>query len=191
MSKFFASYTTLNAWYERRIEDAINAYFRLKDLSDIPAIKQGKEYHKKWEAEIKQTGSTPAVFGSVKLTKDFETEMFLSAELDDWLVLRGVIDLVDKGTVYEWKTGASIDSQSVSKTHQVGIYGLLCLLNDRPVKTAEIHHFNQHDNTVDMSIVHLTKARLTAAVDWIEACASDMHHYLESNGLYEKYGHRR
>lgn len=189
MNKFFASFTTLNAWYEQRMDDAINAYFRLANLDDVPAIKEGKEYHQKWEAEIRLTGKTPEVFGAKQLTVP-QTELFLSADLAPWLVLRGVIDLVDGDVVYEWKTGGSIDSQSIARTQQVGIYGLLCHLNGMPVKTAQIHHFNQHNKSTDMTIVHLTKQRMLAAADWIESIASDMNHYLEENGLYEKYGRR-
>ena len=188
MDRLEASFTVLNQWAQGHWQDAINGYFKLEKL-DSPALRAGSKFHTEWETEIRRTGKTPEIFGAKSLTKP-EVELFMSAELAPWLVLRGKIDCIDGETLYEWKTGMT-ESQIIANSPQVGVYGLLAVMNDRKVTTAEIHHYNQHAKSVDMSIVHLTAQRITDAASWVETIASDMHNYLVENKLYAEYNHNR
>ena len=52
-NKFRASASILWAWSRGDWENAVNMYFKLTDF-DTPAMKAGREYHKKWEDYINE-----------------------------------------------------------------------------------------------------------------------------------------
>ncbi len=95
-----------------------------------------------------------------------------------------MIDCYDEETktIYDWKTGAT-QSDSYASGMQPKVYQILI---PEAVK-AEIHHYDQHARTTDMSIVHLTKQTLEEAVNWVVTLSAEMHDYLTENKLYERF----
>ena len=51
---FDASFSTLHMWENNNYDMAIQSYFRVKQFT-TRAMHEGKEWHKKWQAEIKKT----------------------------------------------------------------------------------------------------------------------------------------
>ena len=65
-NKFRASFTILNIWKSGDWERAIKAYFKLEQFVTL-AMAEGREWHKKWAEESKQTKKLPAIFGGKEL----------------------------------------------------------------------------------------------------------------------------
>jgi hypothetical protein len=184
--KIKVSYSILNAWATGKYEDAIKYFFKL-DVIQTPAMKEGSEYHKRWENEIRNTKKLPEVFGSKQLINP-SAEQYIKVEVNDWLILSGKIDCYDKPTIYEFKTGRQT-SEDIARSKQPGVYAVLSTLNKQYVDRAEIYCFNQHlkNDNKSMSIVYLTDTVLEDALNWIETIAGEMRNYLEQNKLFEKY----
>lgn len=183
------SYTILNAWASGKYEDAIKYFFRL-DVTQTPAMKEGQEYHKRWENEIQATKKLPEVFGSKQLISP-SPEQYIKVDVNNWLVLSGKIDCYDKPTIYEFKTGRQT-SEDIARSKQPGVYAVLSTLNKQYVDRAEIYCFNQHvkNDNKSMSIVYLTDQVLEDSLNWIETIAGEMRNYLEQNKLFEKYSQK-
>lgn len=182
--KFRASYSILSVWAGGDWERAIKMYFKLEKFT-TPAMAEGKRYHEQWEQHIKATKTLPAVFGGAKLQQP-ETEVKKVVELEPWLDLVGVIDCLDQPIIYDWKTGKQ-SSEHYAGTMQPGVYGVLASFAGHYVDRAIIWHYDQYSQKKDVSQVWLTDARLAHAQNWIVTHASDMHHYLTENKLYERF----
>jgi len=183
------SYTILNAWAQGRHEDAIKYFFKL-DVTQTPAMKEGSDYHKRWEQEIQMTNRLPEVFGGKQLIKP-SPEQYIKVDINDWLILSGKIDCYDKPTIYEFKTSRQT-SEDIVRSKQPGVYAVLSTLNKQYVDRCEIYCYNQHlkNDNKSMSIVYLTDKVLEDALNWIETLAGDMRSYLEQNKLFEKYSQK-
>lgn len=179
-NKFRASFSILNTWAMGDYDRAIKQYFRLEDF-DTPAMKRGREYHKMWDSEIKQTNMLPKVFGGKRVTQP-QTELKIERELDSWLDLVGVIDLYSEETIYDWKTGKT-PAQSINP-FQVYTYQILL---PKSIK-AEIHRHDPDTMQTDMIIYHLTDKTLEQGIEWVLTLSSEMQNYLIQNRLYERFG---
>ena len=181
---FRVSYSILSAWASGDYDTALKMYHRIEMEPNEYQI-DGKRWHKKWEAETKKTGCMPKVFGGKKLENPI-TELKIEKDLNEWLQLVGVIDLVDDGKDcfgVDYKTG-SIDSSQYSNGWQHSVYQILF----PRMKRFEFHHYNQHKKIVDMSIVHLTDKTLVDGLEWIITQASDMKNYIDNNDLTFEQG---
>ena len=184
-NKFRASWSILNPWAQGNWDRAVKNYFKL-DPYISEAMAEGKNYHEEWEAEIAVTKALPKIMGGKKL-KAPSPELKMVAQLEDWLDLVGVIDCYDEPIIYEFKTGRT-SSEVYASSMQPAIYGVLATFNDLLVDRAEIYHYDQHNKKHDMSIVWLTDKLIKKAHEWVVTYASEMHHYLETNNLYDTLG---
>lgn len=185
MNKLRASYTVLNMWASGNWEQAVKYYFKLERIT-TPAMEAGKVFHQNWETEISKTQKLPDVFGGLQL-KNPQAELFLTAQMHDWLELVGRIDLYDEPTIYEFKSGKT-SSLDYARSKQTGTYAVLATLNNMLVKRAEIFHFDQHKKQKELSVVWITDSLLKESLNWIETVSSEMHSYLEDNKLYQRFG---
>lgn len=180
MKVFRASYSTLSVWARGDYDLAIGMYFKRVEM-DTPAMREGREYHTRFEHEIKSTGHMPAIFGGGKLPADYRCEVFASKQLANWLVLRGKLDLKLPTVGYDWKTGITPSTQWAN-SFQHKVYKVLYPELER----FEYHAFNQYakpSEAVTVSIVHLTPKSLEEGVEWVVTHASDMKQYIEANNL--------
>lgn len=182
--KFRASFTVLDKWSKGDWKGAVETYFKLRELN-TPAIEEGKRFHAEWENEINNTQCLPKVFGGKKLDSP-TTEQKITVQLLDWLELVFVADLVDNDTLIDFKTGKT-PSRHYLNSMQIPVYALGLSLADVQVKKGFIYHYNQHEQTTDMSMFWLSVDTIKNALDWVETYASEMHSYLMENKLYEKF----
>jgi len=185
-NRFRASFTVLSLWAKGGYEDAVKAYFKL-DRYVSPQMAEGKEYHEVWQKHITEKTCLPEVFGSRKLEKP-QAELKLVVPVHDWLELVGVIDCYDRPTIYEFKTGSSKTSLDYANDFQTAVYGVLATLSGLYADRAMIYHYDQYSRKPDMSMVWLTDRLLKDGLNWIESLAGEMHHYLETNNLYQQLG---
>lgn len=182
---FRASFTVLDQWNSGNWEQAVKTYFKLEKFV-TPAMEAGREWHEKWSKHITATKTMPVEFGGKALVAPI-AEQKTVVHLDTWLDLVGIIDCYDSPTVYEWKTGKQ-SSEVYAGTKQGGIYAMLATLSKKYVEKIEIHHFDQYRKTSDMSIIWVTPELMEEAHNWIVTTAAEMHHYFETNNLYERFG---
>lgn len=181
------SFTVMNLWARGNWREAIKQYFKL-DYFETPAMKEGKEYHKKWSEYIKKNKEFPEDLGGNKLIKP-QTELKLEVDLEDWLQLVGVIDCVDNKIIYEFKTGIT-ESDDSGYINQVGVYSVLAKKNNIDVEKCKIIHFNQYTKKIDTSVYWISKALYNNAKNWIETLSADMHDYFVKNNLYKEFANR-
>lgn len=183
MKIFRASYSTLAAWARGDYDLAIGMYFKTVSY-DNDAMRLGRALHDEWEKEIKQTHCMPEVFGGRPLPEGHAVEVFASKQLTDWLVLRGKLDLRLPEVGYDWKSGTTPSTQNAN-SYQHKVYQVLY----PKLKRFEYHAFNPYvrrSDAVTVSIVHLTPKSLEQGVEWVVTYASEMKHYIESNGIEEQ-----
>lgn len=187
-----ASYTILRAWEEGRTDDAIAMYLKLYEI-DSPQMKAGREWHKKWQGEIESTGKKPEVFGEKKMEK-WKTEWRIEVDVEDWMSLRGVIDLVEflvpeGDTVIveptDFKTGMS-SASDYANTYQLPLYAYLLRTKGLTTRRGIYAHYDQYQRKADTSYVWLTDNRLRDALEWAISIGSDMHNAFEQMGVYER-----
>lgn len=188
MHKLRANYSFLSTWASGDWNRAIEQYFKLKNFT-TPQMEEGKRFHREWEDEVKKTQRLPSVFGQESLVSPL-TEMYGVVELDEWLLLSGVVDCFDTqtGTIYEYKTGKQ-SSESYANTRQPSIYALLLTYTGYVPKKIEIHHYDQYKKQSDMSIVWVTDKLIANGLEWVTTLGAEAHNYFITNSLYEKYGH--
>lgn len=184
-NKFRASYTILDQWNSGNWEMAVKMYFKL-DKFVTPQMEAGREWHAKWAKHITDTKTMPVEFGGKALTAPIPEQKTV-VNLDEWLDLVGVIDCYDTPTIYEWKTGKKT-SEAYAGSQQGGIYALLGTYSKKYVEKIEIHHFDQYSKKSDMSIVWVTDELLENTYNWIVTVGGEMHNYLQTQGLYERFG---
>lgn len=178
---FRASYSVLSIWASGDYQRAVESYFKLKEYTS-PQMEAGKRMHEEWKAEVDKTKCLPKIFGGKKLSNP-QTELKIERKLDDWLELVGVIDVYDNQTIIDYKTGVK-SSEAYASDFQKNVYQIL-----KPKATrAEFYRFDQYQNEVDVSVVHLTDKTLKDGLNWVLTLASDMHHYLTKNDLYQQLG---
>jgi hypothetical protein len=183
--KFRASFSTLSQWASGNWQRAIEQYFKINPILTKP-MAEGREWHKRWAEETRETSCLPAIFGGKKLENP-TFEKFMAVDMADWLQLRFIVDCFDGDTIYEYKTGKT-SSEVHANSPQVPIYGVGLTLLGHLVKKAEVHHYDQHQNLVDMSMIWLTDKVLDDAQNWLITNASEMFNYLTENRLFEKFG---
>ena len=187
---FRASHTVLSLWTSGRWQEAINYYLKYSQY-DTQAMIDGRELHKKWEADVKATGCLPPEFGGSRLAWP-STEQKIVIHLTEWLDLVGIIDCYEElvqelrgGRIHEYKSGV-ISSTTYARGHQVGIYATLLLMTGRHPKQAYLWHYNQHLKTTDLSIVWIDEQMIKDAMEWVEGAAWEMHSYMIQNDLYRR-----
>lgn len=183
--KLRASYSYLNLWSTGRWEDAIKGYFKL-DRFITRQMAEGSDFHEEWGQHIEKTKTLPAVFGGAPLQNPVCEEKTV-IPVYDWLDLVIKPDCVDIPIIHEFKTG-TMESDDYARSYQPAVYAAGYVLLNRPVHYVDIHQYNQYSKKATYSRVVITVKLLTAAWDWIETVASEMHSYFVENELYEKYG---
>lgn len=177
MKVFKASYSTLSVWARGDYDLALAMYFKRAEY-DTPAMAFGREMHRLFEQDIKETGHMPNIFGGQPILPGFKTEVFARKQLADWLELRGKLDLLAGSAGFDWKTGITPSTQ-YGNSMQHKVYQVLY----PHLKRFEYHAFNQYTKRVTVSIVHLTPKTLEEGVEWVVTHASEMKLYIEQNDL--------
>lgn len=175
------SYSVLNTWSRGDYQDALNSLFHL-EKKVTPQIVAGQEFDKAWTEETNKTKCQPEVFGKIKLNNP-KTQLILTAKLNDWLTLKGKLDLYDEGEITDWKTGAS-DAQSVIRGHQGGVYAILAHYNKLPAKKFHIYHWNQYLQQPTHAFVWINDKYIQRTANWIETNASSLYDYIDKNDLW-------
>lgn len=188
MNKFRASFTVLSAWASGDWNKAIKHYFHLETFTS-KAMLDGRAFHEEWRKETELTKCLPKVFGGKKLENPV-CEGKIVVNVENWLDLVFVSDCRDNSDLYEYKTGKSGNSEGYANSPQCGLYALGHLYNKSRIKKIEIYHWDQYVKKVDMSVVWVTNNLLKNSLDWLVTQSSDMHNYLLTNKLYEKFGDR-
>lgn len=173
--KLRLSHSIMWLWHKGDYQDAIDAIHG-KWREPNQYMIDGLKYHKEWEAEIKDTGKMPAIFGGLEL-KNPKTEIKIEKQILDWLTLVGVLDLLDLPVGYDWKTGSGTAADS-ARGFQHKVYKVLV-----PEMTRfEYHAYNQYTNTKTVEICHLTQKTYDDGLEWIITIACDIRATLEQMG---------
>ena len=176
MNKLRLSHSIMSLWHKGEYADAIEA---MKGNWRAPNqyMKAGIEFHEQWEKEIEATGKMPAVFGGGQM-KDPKTEVKIVRDINDWLVVSGVIDAVDLPRGFEWKTGRS-NASSYANGFQHKVYKVL----EPRLKLMEFRAHNQYTGENTVELVHLTDKTFDDGLEWIITIACDIRATIEQMGL--------
>jgi len=179
---FRTSYSILNAWSRGNYSDAIDMFFK-KEKEMTSYMKDGIDFHKKWEYVINQTKQLPKELDNKETKlKNPQCELKLEMPINDKIEFVGVIDCLDEDTLYEFKSG-SMSSADYANGLQVDCYAYLLSKNGfNPTRGIYIH-YDQYVNKTDKSLVYLTENRKQKAKKWIEEQSESMYNYLIKNNL--------
>jgi hypothetical protein len=192
---FRATPSIITAWQNGWRDDVVRSYFKLEEFTS-PAMQEGKDWHKKWEESVNESGLWPIEFdpnGEMEALQSAKTEQKLKTRLLDWLDLVGVIDVHSMnagGLIIDWKTGKTEAKQHI-KTVQTGAYALLCLANNMPVQKLCIAHYDQKKKKADTAYRWVTKSLVANAFETIETVSSEIHSWFLAEDFYGQYNHIR
>lgn len=186
--KFRASFSILGLWANGDRDRAIAAYFKL-DKFDSPQLLEGRKWHEYARKYAEKNARLPEEFGGY-LVPSNQAELKLTAQVEDWLEMVGILDYLVEDTIVELKTGAN-DPKKMNGVGQVEFYALLCLANGIEVNKGVMIHYNQYTKETYSDSFWFTKKSLREAKEKIKDAAWDMHSYLVENGLYDEYGAQR
>lgn len=182
--KFRASFSILSLWERGDYENFVKQYFHLEKSRTTREMFEGKEWHKKWEEEIKKTQKLPTLFGDLKLSNPIvETKKVVQVE--DWLDFVFICDCYqDNGEFIDFKTGMTITGHEI----QLGTQAVGLTLSKIKANKGHIYQYNQYTKDIRHDIVWITDKILESSLNWIETLSSDAHNYLLNNGLYTRFG---
>lgn len=180
------SYSILASWERGDVDRAIAPYLGV-EVEPTEAMVAGKEWHKRWENEVRRTKHLPRLFGGRKLESaqlEFDTKRV--RKLNDWCVLSGVLDVKDGTTAIDYKTGRS-SATEYANSMQPKVYQVLY----PELKRFEFYCMNQHLNKHDpdrltMSVIHLNSQTLREGLEWVMTLAAELREYLINNSYGDK-----
>jgi len=181
--KLKISYSVITIWLRGDINgviEALNGHWSKPN----EYMQYGIEKHKEWELEVIQTGRLPKVFGGnmeQEPLKNFRVEQYKRVQLLDWLWLSGIIDLQEGENgeiITDYKTGRGRASSYVNSL-QVPIYHIL----SPEAKIFRFLCYNQYDETVTSSFVHLTNKSMDIGIEKVVSIACDIRATLEQLGM--------
>lgn len=177
--KLKISYSIISMWEKGDINgviEALNGHWQKPNKY----MQYGIEQHEKWEAEVKQTGCLPEVFGGQELVKP-EVEKYRKIQVLDWLWLSGITDLQhgENGEyLVDYKTGKTV-SDAYLRTMQAPIYKIL-------FPEAKLFRYlchNQYNGTITSSYLRLTDKLREEALEKVVTVACDIRATLEQMGM--------
>lgn len=140
----------------------------------------GREWHKKWEAEGRETHCLPEVFGGRALIEPkFEKETKTVKVIGGWIQLVGVFDVLEPTIGTDFKSGV-MPATAYANGYQHKVLQIL-----KPeLKLFDYHSYDQYLKKVTgFARVHLTDKTLKEGIEFVVTNASDMRAYLEENNL--------
>jgi len=181
--KLRLSYSLLNAWSRGRVDEAISLYLR-EDLPSSPALKYGKDFHKKVQKIIDEKKELNIVKTKLKFKKP-ETEKVIIINYSDRLDLKVIIDCLDTPFIYDWKTGV-VNSLEYSNSYQFPLYFLACKMSGIDIERGFIVHYNQYEKKTDFTILWNGQTQIERATNYIESLAPEIYEHFEKHGILKK-----
>ena len=184
MNKLRVSFSILKLWQQGRIEDCVNSYFKLKQLTN-PYMEEGKKWDTKVNEHVLKNSCLPQEFGGETLKLPKVQEKW---EMDfEGYTLVGVPDIVDEPTLLEIKTGGSKDSGDYAMDFQIGIYLLLGELLNKNLEKALILHYNQFTKELDRTLIWNTPFERERAKNYILTLSPEIMTFFTEKDLFSKY----
>lgn len=174
------SFSILNAWSQYREEDAVS-YYLGKKLPTTPQIELGKAKHKLWGDYTFKNKVMHPELGEEKLISPIVEQKFqkiIPMGSEYQILLRGIPDLLDAPTVYEFKCGATPAAQYLDQL-QADYYKLLI----PELKVAIYKCFNPYTNMTETGIKYLSRYNAENALEHVITFGGEMIDYLAANNL--------
>lgn len=173
------SYSMLAAFYSGDVDRAV-APFVGAGVEPTKAMVEGKNLHLDWERIGKDTGRLPDIFGGEQFKNpSIEYGNKKARQLNDWLELSGMLDVLDDGTDgVDYKTGVS-SAGDYANGWQHKVYQILY----PTMKRFHYHAHNQYTKQNTYALCHLTPRTLEDGLEWVISTASDLKAYLENSGI--------
>ena len=173
------SHSLLLCWMQGRYNDAIDLYLHI-DSPKSEAMEDGIAHHKKWAQEIDKKKELK--FGrSILKFNSPQTEKEIIVPYKDY-DLKGIFDCLDGDTLYEFKSGR-MTSLEYLQGYQLALYFLIAKLSQIQISKAILAHYNQHENTADISIVWNNSGEIDRAVNLIETMAPEIEQYFRKKKI--------
>jgi hypothetical protein len=180
MNKLRLSYSLLTLWNNGRWTDAVKMYFHEKtEKSD--QMKQGLEYHAKWESEIKKTKKLKIGKATIKFETP-KTELKKIVSYNEKWDLSGTFDCLDKTTLYEFKTGVA-SSMEYTNNNQLPLYFLIAELDKTPIEKGVLIRYNQYMKEADMTVLWNSRELVEKARNFVDSLAPEVEQYFIDHNL--------
>lgn len=178
--KLRISYSLLSAWERGRPDEVVNTYFHINNVK-TPQLEYGEKFHEDMKDHITKMNSFPDWFFDFKLTVP-EPEKKIIVPYNELFDISAQLDLIDMGTIYEYKTGVQ-SSGDWSRKNQLDIYFLACELAKIKVDKAFLLHWNQYDKSKDYTLIWNSPKKVENARNWIDSVAPEIHSFFHAQGL--------
>ncbi len=179
------SYSILNTWKQKRYEEAVGQYLG-KPFPATPQMELGKVMHELFEKETLETGQLPKILNLQYTLKDPQVEIKseLLVPLSDryQILMRGIPDLYDNKTIYEYKVGKSAPGDTIDGW-QLDMYNLF----HKDAEKGIVICYNPYTKTTQVGVKYLGQHTIDNAIENIITYGSEMIDYLETQKLIVNY----
>lgn len=184
MTKLRLSFTLLTLWNNGRWTDAVKMY-RHEPTEKSQAMIEGLAMHEKWEREINKSKRLKLKGHSFNFTNP-QCERKMVVGYNDRWDLSGTFDVLDGGTIYEFKSG-KMNSLEYVNGYQLPFYFLIAKRANIPVEKAILVHYNQHIDKYDTSMLWNSTKQIEKAENFIDSLAPEIETYFVKNHIsFEK-----
>ena len=175
-SKLRLSYSLLSCWMTGDYEQCALMYQH--KTSPNEAQQGGLDMHDKWQSEI-QKNKKLVVKDRVFRFKKPLCEHEIVQDFSELSVVKGRIDCVDTGVVWEFKSGVT-SSLEYAQKDQLPFYFMLLKMGGNPPQYGKVVHYNQTDDLVDVSKVYYSDELVEQAINLCQTFEHDIFTYFDS-----------
>jgi hypothetical protein len=181
-NKLRLSFTLLNYWDSNDLENMLAYYFKTGETTVRPGMEFGKQMDDKNVKNILDQNKFIVEFGGDKLNQPVP-HLKLEADYDDKIEVVGELDAYDQPTIYEFKTGVSMDSGDYTNSAQLPFYFWLLKKQGLPAERAIIIHYNPQTRITDRTILWNSNEMFHKFSQIVELKGRMIYDYFEKEGL--------
>lgn len=178
-SKLRLSYSLLSVWQTGDYEQCALMY-QHKTKPNV-AQQGGLDMHDKWQSEI-QRNKRLVVKDRVFRFKYPLCEHEIVQDFSELSIVKGRIDCVDTGVVWEFKSGGT-SSLEYAQKDQLPFYFMLLKMGGNPPQYGKVVHYNQQSDEVDVSKVYYSEDLVEQAVNLCQTFEHDIYKFFSENNI--------
>jgi len=138
----------------------------------------GLDMHDKWQGEIVKTKKLVVKDRVFRFEKP-EIEKKIEHNFSELSLVKGRIDCVDGGVVWEFKSGVT-SSLEYAQKDQIPFYFMLLKMSGAPPEYAEVIHYNQEEDEVDVTKIYYSEELVDSAINLCQTYEHEIYEYFTS-----------
>ena len=178
-SKLRLSYSLLQCWLTGDYEQCALMY-QHKTTPNV-AQQGGLDMHDTWQSEIEKTKKLVVKDRVFRFTEP-KLEHTIVQDFSELSIVKGRIDCLDCGVVWEFKSGVT-SSLEYAQKDQLPFYFMLLKMSGTPPTHGVVIHYNQKEDLVDVSKVYYSEELVESAINLCQTYEHEIYQFFDSKHI--------